>query len=193
MLQCCQSNVNNGTDRTTVPPGTRATAQVVLTKRDLNFPGFAPQLADTFERTISNAAFYDTRRREMELRWTRGFQALSWPPRDGFPSNALPAAASLISRAFPLFLESRKRSILLFLRNCGRKTAAHFCWNCSRLYPGAGIAFGRLTTPLRFEPRQGPADQTISIGTLDARTRSSLSAGMSPVRMTRSKSVISAT
>lgn len=52
---------------------TRATAQLVLTKRDLNFAGFAPQLAYTFERTVSNAAFYDTRRHEVELRWTKDF------------------------------------------------------------------------------------------------------------------------
>ncbi|RVE89830.1 hypothetical protein CN212_16645 [Sinorhizobium meliloti] len=34
-------------------------------------------------------------------------------------------------RAFPLFSESRKRSSPLFCRNSGRKTAAHFYWNCS--------------------------------------------------------------
>jgi 16S rRNA A1518/A1519 N6-dimethyltransferase RsmA/KsgA/DIM1 with predicted DNA glycosylase/AP lyase activity len=37
-------------------------------------------------------------------------------------------------RAFPLFSESRKRSNLLFLRNFERKTAMHFCWNCSRAF-----------------------------------------------------------
>ncbi len=52
---------------------TRATAQVVLTKRDLNFMGFAPQLAYTFERTVSNVAFYDTTRHDVELRWTKDF------------------------------------------------------------------------------------------------------------------------
>ena len=41
----------------------------------------------------------------------------------GFPAN--------IFRALSLFFESRKRSILLFLRNSGRKTASHFSWNCS--------------------------------------------------------------
>lgn len=52
---------------------TRATAQIVLTKRDLNFAGFAPQLAYTFERNVSNAAFYDTTRHDVELRWTKDF------------------------------------------------------------------------------------------------------------------------
>lgn len=52
---------------------TRATAQVVLTKRDLTFVGFAPQLAYTFERNLSNAAFYDTTRHDVELRWTKDF------------------------------------------------------------------------------------------------------------------------
>jgi len=33
--------------------------------------------------------------------------------------------------AFPLFLQSRKRSDLLFLRSSERRTASHFGWNCS--------------------------------------------------------------
>jgi len=40
------------------------------------------------------------------------------------------AAGGCLER-FRLFSESRNRSIYLFLRNSGRKTAAHFCWNCS--------------------------------------------------------------
>ncbi|QAZ47364.1 hypothetical protein C1M53_20220 [Mesorhizobium sp. Pch-S] len=35
-------------------------------------------------------------------------------------------------RAFPFFTETPKRSTSLFLRNSGRKTAAHFSWTCSR-------------------------------------------------------------
>ena len=37
--------------------------------------------------------------------------------------------------AFPLLTETRKRSSSLFLRNSGRKTAAHSSWNCSGLAP----------------------------------------------------------
>jgi len=40
-------------------------------------------------------------------------------------------SAHLNDRAFPLFSESRKCSISLFSRNSERKTAVHFCWNCS--------------------------------------------------------------
>src|SRR5690606_5817712 len=35
------------------------------------------------------------------------------------------------SRSFHRFTETAKRSISLFLRNSGRKTASHFSWNCS--------------------------------------------------------------
>ena len=43
-----------------------------------------------------------------------------------------PSARPVVgTRAFPFFSESRKCSISLFLRNSGRKTATHFCWNCS--------------------------------------------------------------
>lgn len=52
---------------------TRATAQIVITKRDLSIVGFAPQLAYTFERNFSNVAFYDTTRHDVELRWTKDF------------------------------------------------------------------------------------------------------------------------
>jgi len=45
-------------------------------------------------------------------------------------SNVVPFNS--MSRACPLFLESRKRSIPLSLRNSGRETAARFPWNCSR-------------------------------------------------------------
>ncbi|MFK0165171.1 ribbon-helix-helix protein, CopG family [Rhizobium sp. NPDC090279] len=34
-------------------------------------------------------------------------------------------------RAIQLFMESLKRSIFLFSRNSGRKTAVHFSWSCS--------------------------------------------------------------
>ncbi len=54
-------------------------------------------------------------------------------------------------RAFPFFTETRKRSDSLLSRNSGRKTAAHFSWNCSadRLHllvmAGLGMAAALLT------------------------------------------------
>ncbi|KAA1175391.1 hypothetical protein FP026_28285 [Rhizobium tropici] len=43
-----------------------------------------------------------------------------------------PSFAASSSRAFPLFFESRKRSIFFFLYAFRRKTAAHFSWKCSK-------------------------------------------------------------
>jgi outer membrane protein len=52
---------------------TRYTGDIVLTKRDLSFAGFAPQLLYHYERAVSNAAFDDIERHEIEMRLTRDF------------------------------------------------------------------------------------------------------------------------
>jgi len=52
---------------------TRLSALAVLTKRDFSFAGFAPQLFYRYERNLSNAAFEDTSRHEIDLRLTRDF------------------------------------------------------------------------------------------------------------------------
>lgn len=52
---------------------TRYTGDVTLTKRDLSFAGFAPQLLYRYERVVSNAAFDDIERHEIEMRLTRDF------------------------------------------------------------------------------------------------------------------------
>ena len=39
---------------------------------------------------------------------------------------------NVVARAFHRFTETANRSMSLFLRNSGRKTASHFSWNCSR-------------------------------------------------------------
>ncbi|MAS06658.1 MAG: hypothetical protein CL534_18500 [Ahrensia sp.] len=52
---------------------TRLSALAVVTKRDFSFAGFAPQLFYRFERNVSNAAFEDTARHEIDLRLTRDF------------------------------------------------------------------------------------------------------------------------
>ncbi|TIL47550.1 MAG: hypothetical protein E5Y86_02425 [Mesorhizobium sp.] len=47
------------------------------------------------------------------------------------------------SRAVQLLIEPPTRSKYLFLRNSGRKTAAHFSWNCSATpwpFPSAGTS-----------------------------------------------------
>lgn len=52
---------------------TRYTGDVVLTKRDLSFAGFAPQLLYHYERVVTNAAFDDIEKHEIEMRLTREF------------------------------------------------------------------------------------------------------------------------
>lgn len=52
---------------------TRLSALAVLTKRDISIAGFAPQLFYRYERNVSNAAFEDTSRHEIDLRLTRDF------------------------------------------------------------------------------------------------------------------------
>ena len=47
-------------------------------------------------------------------------------------ADRLPVA---LPGVFPLLPGTRKRSSSLFLRNSGRKTAAHFSWNCSGAAP----------------------------------------------------------
>ncbi len=51
----------------------RYTGDIVLTKRDLSYAGFAPQLLYRYERVVSNAAFDDIERHEIEMRLTRDF------------------------------------------------------------------------------------------------------------------------
>ena len=52
---------------------TRYTGDVVLTKRDLALVGCAPQLLYHYERVVSNAAFDDIEKHEIEMRLTREF------------------------------------------------------------------------------------------------------------------------
>ncbi|NKL32387.1 hypothetical protein GFL49_00740 [Rhizobium leguminosarum bv. viciae] len=40
-----------------------------------------------------------------------------------------------LARAVQLFMETQNRSKFLFLRNCVRKAASHFSWNCSKQPP----------------------------------------------------------
>ena len=51
----------------------RYTGDITITKRDLSFAGFAPQLLYHYERVVSNAAFDDIEKHEIEMRLTRDF------------------------------------------------------------------------------------------------------------------------
>ncbi|CDX16101.1 exported hypothetical protein [Mesorhizobium plurifarium] len=56
--------------------------------------------------------------------------------RIGAPASVLmlmafPSIEAAALRAFHRFMETANRSILLFLRNSGRKNRSHFSWDCS--------------------------------------------------------------